>query len=84
MMDDPKPLDAKEVVKVFIIIDSDFPDYHLYVPHTLRGLKDAMESVFCDDAIIEDYDCDGDHYLTVKHAFISKSEFDAMEAWEPG
>ncbi len=72
------------MIKVFKIIDSDFPDNPLYVPHTLRGLENAMETVFAEDAIIDDYDVNGDHQITITHAEISQEEWDALEEWEPG
>lgn len=81
MNDQPQPLNAKEIVKVFLIEDSDFPGNILHVPHTLSGLRDAMETIFCEDAIIDDYDCDGDHVVTIKHGWIGKAEWDSLEEW---
>ncbi len=85
--EEPKPINGFEIVKVFKVVDSDFPDYPLYVPHTLQGLRSAMEGMFPDDEILDDidmYDCDGDHHVTITHEWMRKAEFDALEAWEPG
>jgi hypothetical protein len=78
------PPNVQEMMKVFKIEDSDFPGNYLIVPHTIRALRDAWESIFGDDQIIDDYDCDGDHHVTITHGWISKAEYEALEEWEPG
>lgn len=72
------------MIKVFKIIDSDFPLNALFVPHTLGALQDAMETIFVEDDVIDDYAVGGDHSVTITHEWMSQEAYDALEEWEPG